>query len=382
MRTEGGGRPPLASFRPDFPVTEKFVYLDHAGVAPVSLRVKQAVESFLDECARSGAFQYPAWMLRVNEVRKAAARLINADRDEIAFVKSTSHGLSLVASGLDWKAGDNVLIFENEFPSNIYPWLHLAQRGVEARVVPSRSGAFLFEDIENRIDARTRLLSVSSVQFRNGFRIDLGRLGALCRDRGVLFCVDAIQSLGVIPMDVKKYHIDFLSADGHKWLLAPEGIGIFSCRRELAERLDPPLLGWKSVENALDFDHIDLRLRTDALRFEEGSLNVMEIMGLGAALELLEEAGIERIEQQVLDLGDLIISEAEQRGYELRSPRDRASRGGIVSFTGTFDPARVRDGLREQGIMVNVRGGALRVSPHFYNSREDIQRFFAAFDPE
>ncbi|HAS55609.1 MAG: hypothetical protein A2X56_12615 [Nitrospirae bacterium GWC2_57_13] len=380
MKTADSDRPPLSSFRTEFPVTKTHIYLDHAGIAPISLRVKKAVEGFLDECTRSGAFPYPFWMSRVNEVRKACARLINADRDEIAFVKSTSHGLSLVASGLDWKAGDNVLIFESEFPSNIYPWLHLKARGVEARVVPSRKGLFLFDDIKKLIDARTRLLTVSSVQFRNGFRIDLERLGALCRGRNVLFCVDAIQSLGVLPLDVKKCQVDFLSADGHKWLLAPEGIGLFFCRKELAERIDPPLLGWKSVENALDFDHVDLHLRTDALRFEEGSLNVMGIVGLGAALELLGEAGMERIEQQVLDLGELIISEAEQRGLELRSPRDRASRGGIVSFTGEFDPLKVRDGLRAQGIMVNVRGGALRVSPHFYNTKEDIQRFYAAFD--
>jgi len=370
----------IDSSRREFPVTRKHVYLDHEGVAPISLRVKEALEKFLAESAENGAFAYPAWAQQVASTRKACSRLINADPDEIAFVKSTSHGLSIVAAGLDWRAGDNVLVFEREFPSNLYPWLNLRHKGVEVRTIPSRNGRILFEDIEQLIDSRTRLLSISTVQFTNGFRIDLSTVGTLCREKGILLCVDAIQSLGVIPMDVQKYHVDFLSADAHKWLLGPEGIGIFYCRKELAERLNPPLIGWKSVQNEFDFDRPALCLKTNALRFEEGSMNLMGIIGLGAALELLFHVGIETIEKRVLDLGDQIIHEAGKRGLAVLSPTARADRGGIVTLTGDFDSAKTRDMMRERGVMVNVRGGGLRVSPHFYNTVEDINAVFVMLD--
>jgi len=367
-------------YRREFPVTEKYVYLDHAGVAPLSLRVKTAIELFLKEATEGGAFHYPKWAEQVAATRQACARLINAAPDEIAFVKSTSHGLSLVANGLDWKPGDNVLVYEKEFPSNLYPWLNLKTRGVEVRTIPSRDNRILIEDIEKLIDARTRLLAISSVQFVNGFRVDLKRLGEICRENKVLLCVDAIQSLGLLPMDVKEFNIDFLSADAHKWLLGPEGIGIFYCRKDLAEKLAPPLLGWKSVRNEFAFEHTNLVLKTDALRFEEGSQNLMGILGLGAAIELLAEAGIEKIENNVLCLGDVIIREAEARGFVVLTPKDRAARGGNITFCGSFDPAKVRDTLRGRGILVNVRGGGLRVSPHFYNNETDINKLFAAID--
>ena len=366
------------SYRREFPVTEKYIYLDHSGVAPTSLRVKSAIEKFLNEAAEGGAFHYPKWAQRVNEIRSACARLINAGPDELAFVKSTSHGLSIVAEGLDWKPGDNVLIYEKEFPSNLYPWLNLKRKGVEVRIIPSRDGRILIDDIERLIDSKTRLLAVSSVQFSNGFRIDLKKVGALCRKNNVLFCVDAIQSLGVLPMDVKEYNIDFLSADAHKWLLGPEGIGIFYCRRELAERLAPPLIGWKCVRNEFDFDNPDFCLKTDALRFEEGSMNLLGIFGLGAAVDLLLEVGIENIETRVLGLGEIIIREAEQRGYRVLTPKARSERGGNVTFSGDFDPAAARDRLREKRILVNTRGGGLRVSPHFYNTKEELLAFFRA----
>ena len=368
------------AYRREFPVTGKYIFLDHAGVAPMSLRVKTAIETLLAESTEGGAFHYPAWAQRVVEIRQACARLINAGPDEIAFVKSTSHGLSIVAQGLDWRPGDNVLIYEKEFPSNIYPWLNLRSRGVEVRTIPSRDGRIAMHDIELLMDARTRLLAISSVQYSNGFRIDLKKVGALCREKQVFFCVDAIQSLGLIPMAVRDCHIDFLSADAHKWLLGPEGIGIFYCRKELAEQLSPPLVGWKSVQNEFEFDRPELLLKTNALRFEEGSMNLMGIIGLGAALDLLFEVGIEHIEQRVLDLGDLIIQEALKRGYRVLTPSARHERGGNITFSGDFDPAAMQDALREKRIMVNARGGGIRVSPHFYNTGEDIAGLFNAME--
>jgi cysteine desulfurase/selenocysteine lyase len=368
------------AYRREFPVTGTYIFLDHAGVAPMSLRVKTAIETLLAESTEDGAFYYPAWAQRVVEIRQACARLINAGPDEIAFVKSTSHGLSIVAQGLDWRPGDNVLIYEKEFPSNIYPWLNLRSRGVEVRTIPSRDGRIAMHDIELLMDARTRLLTISSVQYSNGFRIDLTKVGALCREKQVLFCVDAIQSLGLIPMAVRDCQIDFLSADAHKWLLGPEGIGIFYCRKELAEQLSPPLIGWKSVQNEFEFDRTELLLKTNALRFEEGSMNLMGIIGLGAALDLLFEVGIEHVEQRVLDLGDLIIQEALKRGYRVQTPGGRHERGGNITFSGDSDPAAMQDALREQRIMVSARGGGIRASPHFYNTGEDIAGLFSAMD--
>ncbi len=363
-------------YRREFPVTKKYIYLDHAGIAPFSLRVNAVVQNFLAESAEGGAFYYPKWSRQVDDVRRSCSSLLNAAQDEIAFVKSTSHGLSIVANGLDWNAGDNVLVFEKEFPSNLYPWISLEQKGIQVKFIPSREGRILFEDIERLIDAKTRLLAMSSVQFSNGFRVDLEKAGKLCKSRGVLFCVDAIQSLGIIPMDVEAFNIDFLSADAHKWLMGPEGIGIFYCRRELVERITPPLIGWKCVQNEFDFAHPDFRLKTNALKFEEGSMNLMGILGLGAALEMLAEVGIGRIRDRVLDLGDVIIGEAEKRGLTLLTPRNRQDRGGNITVAGDFDPLIMRDHLREKGIMVNARGGGLRISPHFYNNEEEIAAFF------
>ena len=370
----------LSEYRKEFPVTGKYLYLDHAGIAPVSQRVVDAVRRYLDQAAGGGAFHYPEWSQQVNCVRKSAARLINAQDDEVAFIRSTSHGLSLVAEGLDWKPGDHIIVYEKEFPSNLFPWMHLKRKGVDVHFLPSRDGRILFEDLERTVDSRTRLLSVSTVQFTNGFRIDLDRIGRFCRQKGILLCVDAIQSLGVVPMDVKAYPVDFLSADAHKWLMGPEGIGIFYCRKELAETLRPPLTGWKSVRKEMAFEAPVFELKNDALRFEEGSLNIMGVVGLGAAIELLREVGIERIEQQVLDLGDKIIREADERGMSVLTPRDRKERGGNVTVAGEFDPLVVREGLRREGIMVNSRAGGIRISPHFYNTSEDIGRCFRAMD--
>jgi cysteine desulfurase/selenocysteine lyase len=370
----------LEAYRSEFPVTQKYIYLDHAGIAPLSLRVKSAIETFLSEATLGGAFLYPKWTQRTVEIRQSCARLINANPDEIAFVKNTSHGLSIVAGGLDWQPGDNVLLYEREFPSNIFPWMNLQRKGVNVRVLPSREGRIDVRDIERLTDAKTRLLALSSVQFANGFRIDLRQVGDLCRRKKVLFCIDAIQSLGIIPMDVKECNIDFLSADAHKWLLGPEGIGIFYCKEELAEQLDPPLIGWKSVKNELAFDHPDLLLKSNALRFEEGSMNLLGIFGLGAAVELLSEIGIQRIEEQVLGLGDVIIRNAEERGHSVLTPKARQERGGNITIAGNFEPMKAKEILQQQGIMVNVRGGGLRISPHFYNTEGEITATFNAID--
>lgn len=370
----------IDSYRREFGVVKDSVYLDHAGVAPVPDRVKNEVTEFLSRASDKAILDYDSWMARVEEVRASAATLIGSNTDEIAFIKNTSHGISLVAGGIDWQEGDNVIITEKEFPANVYPWLDLRSKGVEVRTAPFKGGRISLGDIEALIDSRTRLVSVSHVQSVNGFRIDLKKLGRLCRQRDVLLFVDAIQSLGVVPMDVKEYNLDFLSADGHKWLLSPEGTGIFYCRQDLCPALKPGLIGWMCVENDADFENIDYRLKSQAGRFEEGSYNVMGIYALGASLDMILEIGVENILERVNGLGEFIINEAEKRGFEVKSPRNSNDRGGIVSFSGNFDPVSMRQKLMENSIVVNERGGALRLAPHFYNTEEDIITFFKELD--
>lgn len=370
----------MKNYRSEFPITNNFIYLDHAGVSPVSLRVKNSITEFLANASGEKGFDYNSWGERIEEIRASSAELVGSDADEIAFVKNTSHGISIVASGLDWKQGDNVLVFEKEFSSNIYPWLNLKDRGVEVRFIPFKNERISFEDIEGLIDSKTRLITMSSVQSVNGFMIDLKKLGQICKDKGILFFVDAIQSLGAVPINVREINADFLSADGHKWLLAPEGIGIFYCKKELASKIKPYLVGWKSVVNDHNFESFDFKLKNETLRFEEGSFNTVGIYGLGAAVDLLLEIGVDKTAERIYDLGDLIVSEAEKRGFTIKTPKIRNERGGIISFSGPFDPKELAEKLYEKNVVVNYRGGGLRVAPHFYNTEDEILKFFEILD--
>ncbi len=368
-------------FRREFPIVESCLYLDHAGVSPVPLRTVRRVRCSLDEACREAAFRYDNWLEAVEGVRSRFARLLGASADEVAFTKNTSHGISLVARGLQWRTGEKVLVAGKDFPANVYPWLALEKRGVEVRRIPlNREGGVDTEDVRRMLDGSVRLVALSSVLFWNGYRVPLDEIGPMCRERGVLLFVDAIQSLGVVPIDVERMCIDFLAADGHKWLLAPEGTGVFYCRRELAAELEPPLLGWKSVVGDDDYDTIDFTLKPTALRFEEGSTNVMGVVALGASLELLEEYGVDAVCERVLGLGELVMEEAVKRRMVIHTPRDRRRRAGIVSLRGDFSPHVVREALKGERVMVNVRGGALRVSPHFYNTPDDVARLFEAID--
>lgn len=368
-------------YRKLFPITESYVFLDHAGVGPVSVRAIQSVQKFLEEASTQSSFIYDDWMERVDGIRKKCSELIRSNSDEIAFIKNTSHGISIVASGLDWERGDNVLVYEKEFPSNIYPWLNLEKNGVEVRFIKSRDdGEIYIDDIKNLADSKTRLISMSSVQFTSGFRIDLNALGNFCKQNGIYFFVDAIQSLGVVPMDVKECGIDFLAADGHKWMISPEGTGFFYCSGGVSKSINPSLVGWKSIVNEGEYEKINFSLKGNALKFEEGSINVMGVLALGASLELLLEVGVENIKQEVQRLGDEIIKGALDRDFFVKTPKDKNKRGGIIVFSGNFDSVDLKQKLQQLNIMVNARGGGLRVSPHFYNSDDDIEQLFKAID--
>ncbi len=364
-----------------FPVTQELAYFNHAGVAPISSRVEEALRRYTGEATRLGAFQYPRFFdAEVERVRARAAQLLNANADEIAFVKNTTEGLGIVANGLDWQRGDKVVSCDLEYPSNVYPWWSLRDRGVETLMLRGREGRLPFASVEEALqNPRVRLLALSSVEFGSGARNDLDALGALCGERGVLFCVDAIQSLGCFPIDVEKSGIDFLAADGHKWLLSVEGCGIFFCSKRVTELLAPRIIGWRSVTNNLDFDSYHMDLQPGAGRFEEGTPNTPGIFGLGAAIDLLLELEVSAIGERVLALTDRLVAGLRARGAKIASPREPGAASGIVSFSIPGErPADTVRRLRAERIFVTERRGGVRASPHFYNSEDEVDRLVSA----
>lgn len=366
----------IEKLRQEFPVTANRIFFDHAKVSPLPRRVREAVDAFTRDACDFGTAHYAEWIRQTDRVRESFAQWIGARPEEVAFVKNTSEGISIVANGLDWREGDNVVIPNIEFPANVYPWLNLQRFKVETRFVPAVDGRVLFDDIVSRVDGRTRIVSVSSVECNSGFRNDLRRIGAFCREKDVLFCVDAIQSLGALSLDVEKDHIDFLAADGHKWLLSVEGLGGFYIRRQLLEKIHPAVVGWDSVVNAHDFMNYDFTFRPDARRFEEGSFNTLSIHAFGAALALLRETGIGRIEARIMELGDRILEHLRRGGHEILSSTRPDERSGIIAFSPDADLVKLAAYMDENKVSLTVRDGLVRISPHYYNNEDEIGHFF------
>ncbi len=363
---------PLGQYRSLFPVTRTCHYLNHAAVSPTSTRVVEAVKGWMDDLATHGMANIGDWVRREREGRGLAARILSAAPEEIAFVRSTSHGLGTFAEALAWQAGDEVAVCSDlEYPANVYPWIHLRDRGVGVCAVPPVAGGVTVEAVAQAVGPRTRLLSVSSVEFATGVATDLEAIGSFCRARGILFCVDGIQSVGAFPLDVGKAKIDLLAADSHKWQLGLPGIGIAFIRREVLPMLRPPVVGWKSVKRPLDFDHLDFSLRDDAAKLEEGTQSFPSILGLAAALALLEEVGIDSIAGHIGDW----LDEAERvlAATGLDPGPGRGRRRGILTFRPPRDSAE-EFAARAQaaGVVLSARRGRVRISPHFYSDEADL----------
>lgn len=368
---------PLESYRDLFPVLKEQLYLNHAGVAPTSLRAAEAVRGWMDDLVHHGIKHERGWEAHCEHVRALGARLLNAEPGEVAFVRNTSHGLGLVAEGLDWKPGDEVAVASSlEYPSNVYPWLHLKDRGVEVREIQAPSGGVTPEAVAAALTPRTRLVAVSSVQFATGYRTDLDAVGALCERAGVLFCVDGIQSVGCIPVDVKKSRVHFLSADSHKWMLGISGIGLLYVAREVLPRLRPVLVGWRSTTDAWNFNRSHFELRPDAAKLEEGSAAYTGIYAMGTALELLHEVGMEAIEARIRGLLARLEEGLKGLGCDVGpAPEHRA---GILTFLPEGVPPRALGAyLAERDVAHSVRRGRIRLSPHFYNTPEEMDRLVA-----
>lgn len=367
-------------WRSQFPITERLTHFNHAGISPLSRRVVQAVTSFLGEATVVNAALQRGWAARCEEVRAAFARLIGAQPDEIAFVKNTSEGLSLVAAGLDWRAGDNVIAVDGEYPSNVYPWFGLRRFGIETRLVRPVRGCVRVEDLAALADARTRVVAVSFVDWSSGARNDLHLIGEFCHTRGIVFCVDGIQGVGAIRLDVERAGIDCLAVGGHKWLTAPEGCGCLFVSRRVIHQLQSVLHGWKSVTDADTYLPYHFEPRPDAAKFEPGSPPVLGIYALGAAIDLLLEIGPDQIEQRLLELTDRLATGLRARGAEIVSPWGVDERSGIVVFRLGDDPQRLCTELIQQGFIVRVRNEGIRVAPHFYNNEKDVARFLSVLD--
>ena len=365
-------------WRQEFPLTEKVTHFNHAGVSPVSRRVAEAVSKFITEATVVDRTVQQGWEQRTEAIRAGFAQLVGARADEIAFVKNTSEGLSLVAAGLEWRSGDNVIALDGEYPSNVYPWFGLRRCGVETRLVQPVRGRARVQEISAVADRRTRVVAVSFVDWNSGARTDLRALGEWCRKRDILFCVDGIQGVGAVQLDVERDHIDCLAVGGHKWLLAPEGCGCLFVSRRVIDRVQSVLHGWKSVTDADTYLPYHFDPRPDAARFEPGSPSHLSAHALGAALDLLLEIGPQRIEERLMQLTDRLATGLRARGAEILSPWEADARSGIVVFRFGTDHQPLCDELNRRGFVVRVRGGGIRVAPHFYNNEDDIDRFLAA----
>jgi selenocysteine lyase/cysteine desulfurase len=365
--------------RTEMPIAEHWAYFDHAAVAPLTAPAAAAVKQWCEESLRDGDTRWPEWSRRAEATRDAAARLIGADREEIALVPSTTAGITLVSEGLDWQTGDNVVTLADEFPSNAYPWLNLASRGVETRRVATDNGRLNLDKLAAACDARTRIVSVSWVGYATGYRHEVDRIAAIAHEHGALMMLDAIQGLGAFPLDVRQTPIDFLSADGHKWMLGPEGAGIAYIRREHLDRLRPIGVGWHSVVHASDYTRIELDLKPSASRYEGGSQNMVGMLGFGASLELLLALGLENIAASILDITDSACERLQAIGATIISDRQRERRSGIVAFElPGRDSLSVKKHCLKQNVVLSCRAGRLRISPHAYNNEEDLDRLVAA----
>jgi selenocysteine lyase/cysteine desulfurase len=374
-----------SNLRAQMPASKKWAYFDHAAMSPLPQPTAVAFQKWLAEAVETGNPLWPDWVKGVEAMRRAAAEMIGAHADEIALIGNTTAGISLVAEGIDWRPGDNVVTLADEFPSNVYPWFNLESRGVETRrVATETSGRLDLERLAEACDERTRVVTVSWIGFATGYRHDVKRIASIAHECGALMFLDAIQGLGAFPLDVDEMAIDFLAADGHKWMLGPEGAGIAYIRREQLERLRPFGVGWHSVTPGQDYTHIELNLRPTAARYEGGSQNNAGFLALGASLKLLMELGIDAVAATILDITDRACERLTEIGARIVSDRRPDHRGGeqrsgIVAFElPGRDSMAVKRHAIKQNVVFGCRAGRLRISPHAYNNEEDIDRLIGA----
>ena len=360
-----------------FPVTEKYTYLNSAAVGTIPTAAVEAVYSQLRDASENGTVNFSDWVATKNRARALIAEMLNVRAEQVAFTRNTSDGFSTVANGLKWRTGDNIVSFAKEFPANFYPWRRIRDAfDVELRLCPEREGRIDSDEFISLIDSNTKLVSISAVQFASGFRADLERIGRAARERDALFAVDIIQGLGAMPFDLPAQFVDIASSASHKWLCAPEGCGILYLSERARERVEPTLVGWISVEEPWDFDDFEQNFKPNALAWESGTGASSLFYGLERSLELLIETGIENIEKYLEELTDHLCEGLDGRKYEIISSRAAGEKSQIVSIKhrGGIASKEIAENLQNENIVISPRGDRLRIAPHFYNNREDIEK--------
>jgi len=365
------------SIRSEFPVTKKYAYFDHAAVGPLPARAVEAAKRVMGEKC-DGDLHWGSWEETVEATRNSIAALIGAKAEEVALVHSTSEGIAIIANGLSYKKGDNIVTCDLEFMSNLFPWQALARRhGLELRTVRNRDGKLSMEDFSDAIDERTRIVAVSYVQYSNGFKINLEELSRIAHENGAYLLTDAVQAVGQMPVDVAKLKVDFLATSGYKWLLSPISTGFLYVRPQLLDVVWPTIVGYRSDEKPFEFGFREFQPAAIARRYEDGQLNFPGFAGMKESIALLREVGIETVWKRVLALTNRLISGVEQnKDIEMRSCLDDDVRSGIVSF-GCKDPDSLAERLLQRGFVISVREGGLRISPHFYNTEQEIDRLIS-----
>jgi selenocysteine lyase/cysteine desulfurase len=365
-----------------FPVTEQAIYLNHAAVSAPPTPTIKAIQAQLQDVSENGSVNFRKWIAVKENARRLVAEMLGARPEQVAFMRNTSDGLSTVANGLDWRAGDNLVTFRNEFPSNRYPWLRVRDElGVEVRLCEERDGRVDISQLIALIDSKTRLVAISQVQYASGFRADLERIGRAARAHDALLVVDVIQALGVVPTDVESELVDVAAAACHKWLLTPEGVGLLYLSDRARERIQPTLVGWTSVPNPEDYGNFEQGWNQGTLAWETGTGPVALIHGLEASLKLLNEVGISRIQSHLETLTDHLCERLRDSGYEVvssRRPREKSQIVCIRHTTGRPTPMDLYAHLKKRKIITAPRGDRLRISPHFYNTFEEIDELVAA----
>ena len=364
-----------------FPITERAVYLNHAAVSPPPTTTIQAVEAQLRDVHENGSLNFHSWLAVKERARELLAQMLGARPEQVAFVRNTSDALSTVANGLTWKTGDNIVTFRREFPSNIYPWLRVRDTfGVEVRMCEERDGRVDLDELQSLIDDHTRVVAISHVQFASGFRADLERLGRVARQRDALFVVDVIQAVGVVPLNVEAEFVDVAAGAGHKWLLSPEGVGYLYLSDRARERIEPTLVGWVSVPNPEDYLNHEQGWNRGTLAWETGTGPAALIHGFKASLDLLHQYGPERIASYLEALTDYLCDRVRPKPYEVVSSRAAGEKSHIVCIRHTdgISAMALYVHLKQQNIITAPRGDRLRIAPHLYNTREEIDQLIAS----
>jgi len=365
-----------------FPYLKKgIIYFNHASTGPITTKVKERIEAFLTERSEEKIDDYYAFKDVADETKTMIGEMINCEGDRIAFLDNTTNGIIWLAQGINWKSGDRIILNDVEFPANVYPFLQLKEKGVEVDFIKSKNGIVTAEEVIDAIKPDTKLISISFVQFLSGYRVDLEKIGKACKEHGIIFSVDAIQGLGAVRLDIEKCNIDFLASGTQKWLLGLQGLAFIYIRKELQDKMKTAPIGWLAVNDAWDLLNFDLTTKETAERFQPGTLNNLGIYAFNSSMKFLKEFGFDEIEKQVLSNSKYFIEQLASIGYKsplLSQPEKHLS--GIVSFSQKDgipegkSAEKIFEHLSSKKIVCSLREGYIRFAPHFYNTKQEIDK--------